>query len=118
MRFAWKWSVAYHPAPFSQHGRVSRKRCICWVRSAGGGINQEHLWKLQQSETLLLHDLTAAEVARVAALMEKYQDTPMDMADASLIAVAESLGLRQILTLDSDFRIYQLADGSMLEILS
>lgn len=54
---------------------------------------------------------------RMAALMEKYQDTSMDLADASLVAVAESRALRQIFTLDSDFRIYRLRDGSMLEVI-
>jgi len=49
--------------------------------------------------------------------MEKYQDTPMDLADASLVAVAESLSIRDVFTLDSDFRIYRLADGSTLNII-
>jgi hypothetical protein len=40
--------------------------------------------------------------------MSKYSDVPMDYADAMLVAVAESLGIRDILTLDrrgfSDYR--------------
>lgn len=40
-------------------------------------------------------DLTAA-----ARLMEKYADTPMDFADATLVLLAEALGVRDILTLD------------------
>jgi hypothetical protein len=32
-------------------------------------------------------------------MMKKYQDTPMDLADASLIAVAESMNFRQIFTI-------------------
>jgi predicted nucleic acid-binding protein len=38
----------------------------------------------------------------------------MDLADASLVAAAERLGLRRIFTLDSDFYIYRLLDGSAL----
>ncbi len=53
----------------------------------------------------------------MAALMEKYRDTPMDLADASLVVVAESRSLRRLFTLDSDFRIYRLADGSVLEVV-
>jgi hypothetical protein len=49
--------------------------------------------------------------------MEKYQDTPMDLADASLVAIAESLSPHRVFTLDSDFQVYRLADGSALEIL-
>ena len=53
----------------------------------------------------------------MAALMRQYSDTPMDLADASLIAVAESQSLRRVFTLDGDFYIYRLADGSALEIV-
>ena len=42
-------------------------------------------------------------------LMRTYQNVPMDLADASLIAVAESRGIFQLFTLDSDFYIYRLA---------
>lgn len=50
-------------------------------------------------------------------LMEKYKDTPMDLADASLVAAAESLGLTRIFTVDSDFYVYRLADGTALEVV-
>ena len=41
----------------------------------------------------------------------------MDLADASLVAVADSRSIRQIFTLDSDFYMYRLADGSTLEVI-
>lgn len=47
--------------------------------------------------------------------MEKYNDSPMDFGDASLVAVAETRGLRQVFTLDKHFWGYRLADGSTLE---
>lgn len=78
---------------------------------------QSALWTLRAAGRLVLHDLTSTEADRVAELMEKYSDTPMDLADASLIAVAESLAIRQIFTFDSDFRIYRLSDRSVLEII-
>lgn len=39
--------------------------------------------------------------------MQKYADTPMSLADATLVAVAEQLGLRRVFTLDSDFDVYR-----------
>ncbi len=84
---------------------------------ASGYSGQDRLWQLFESEKLLLHDLQPAEISRMRTLMEKYRDTPMDLADASLVIVAERLGLRRIFTLDSDFRIYRLADGSALEVV-
>ena len=41
----------------------------------------------------------------------------MDLADASLVVVAESRGYRRLFTIDSDFYIYRLADGSVLEVV-
>jgi predicted nucleic acid-binding protein len=52
----------------------------------------------------------------MAALMAQYQDTPMDLADASLVVVAESRAMRRVFTTDSDFYVYRLADGSSLEV--
>jgi predicted nucleic acid-binding protein len=85
--------------------------------AVGGYRYQAELWKVRAAGRLLIHDLTAAECERVAMLMEKYQDLPMDLADASLIAVAESRSFRRVFTLDSQFRIYRLADGSVLEVI-
>ena len=39
----------------------------------------------------------------------------MDLADASLIAVAESHSLRRVFTLDRHFLVYRLEDRSSLE---
>jgi len=41
----------------------------------------------------------------------------MDLADASLVAVAESRGFRRLFTIDGHFRIYRLADGSVVEVI-
>lgn len=40
------------------------------------------------------------EMRAAAALMRKYADTPMDFADATLVLLAEALGVRDVLTLD------------------
>jgi len=83
----------------------------------GGYRYQSELWRLQKDQRLVLHELVASEIERIAALMKKYQDKPMDLADASLVAVAESRALHRVFTLDSDFSIYRLVDGSSLEII-
>jgi predicted nucleic acid-binding protein len=40
------------------------------------------------------------ELPEAVSLMEKYIDTPMDFADATLVLLAEALDVRDILTLD------------------
>lgn len=54
---------------------------------------------------------------RLFALMEQYQNVPMDLADATLVLMAEATGLREILTLDSDFQIYRVHQHETFEIL-
>ena len=53
-------------------------------------------------------DLTPESRAKVPGLMHRYADLPMDLADASLVLLAESLGHGRILTTDQrDFRTYR-----------
>jgi predicted nucleic acid-binding protein len=53
-----------------------------------------------------------AALLRAFELMEQYADHPMDLADASLIAAAESLGTTQIFTIDRrDFQAYRIRRG-------
>ena len=56
--------------------------------------------------------------ARCRALMEKYNDLPMDLADGTLVVLAESQGIEKIFTLDhKDFKIYRLANRKKLKLL-
>jgi predicted nucleic acid-binding protein len=77
---------------------------------------QAALWDLRTTGRLILLDLTSEETDRMAILMEKHQDTSMDLADASLVAVAESHSLRRVFTVDNDFYVYRLSDRSALEV--
>lgn len=46
------------------------------------------------------------------ALLEKYRDRPMDVADASLVVLAERTGVNEVLTIDRvDFDVYRLSKG-------
>jgi predicted nucleic acid-binding protein len=48
-----------------------------------------------------IHDLCQVpELREAALLMEKYSDTPMDFADATLVLLAEAFGVGDIVTLD------------------
>lgn len=47
-----------------------------------------------------LVSMTPILLKRCNHLMSKYSDVPMDFADATLVAVAEALGTRDVLTLD------------------
>src|SRR5689334_10603506 len=50
---------------------------------------QEALWKMVNRGDLILEHPSPGELIRMAELMSKYNDRPMDFADASLVALAE-----------------------------
>ena len=55
-----------------------------------------------------IFDLETTHIDRMITLMEKYADLPMDMADASLVVLAEQLNSGRILTVDRrDFSVYR-----------
>jgi hypothetical protein len=82
-----------------------------------GWRGQESLWDYIEERALIVHAPSESEAARMHFLMEKYQDTPMDLADASLVAIAETTGLRQSFTLDSDFYIYRINDRDSFQVV-
>lgn len=84
---------------------------------AGGRAGQEALWKLLLSGRVDIADLSRSSLERSSRLMAKYADLPMDLADATLVALAEERGLRRVFTLDSDFRIYRIHGRQRFEII-
>jgi len=70
---------------------------------------QKALWEIFETGTVQLLPLGSDDIPQMKALMEKYRDLPMDLADAALVRVAEREGLRRVLTLDQkDFNVYRL----------
>lgn len=49
----------------------------------------------------------AQSAAAVRALMKRYRNVPMDLADACLVHLAGEVGTGRILTLDADFDVYR-----------
>ena len=60
-------------------------------------------------------DGTTTDLPRIAALLEKYHDLPADFVDASLIALAERLNLRQVASVDRDFAVYRTLGNRTFE---
>ncbi len=54
------------------------------------------------------------DLDRIITLTAKYRDRPMDFADASLVALSERMGIRDIATLDQDFYVYRLRNRKTL----
>jgi len=69
---------------------------------------QEALWEMVQREALAMLTLDADDFPRMRELMKRYNDLPMDLADAALVRVAEREKLREVFTVDRrDFSVYR-----------
>jgi predicted nucleic acid-binding protein len=79
---------------------------------------QDELWSLIENGRLHLLGLDASDAPRMRTLMRKYRDLPMDLADASLVAVAERDGVNKVFTLDRrDFGVYRPAKLGRFSII-
>jgi uncharacterized protein len=83
---------------------------------AGGFPAQDELWAFCADGLLLMRVPATNEWQRLRELMHQYSDTPMDLADASLVATAERHGLRQIFSLDNHFRLYRIHGKDSFEV--
>src|SRR5260370_281509 len=71
--------------------RAACKNLLAWIQAGG----------------LTVIDLEAGDFERVAELMEKYADLPMDFTDAVVVAQCERLGIIHVASVDRDFAIYR-----------
>ena len=62
-----------------------------------------------------LIDIDLIGISRIIELSKKYSDVPMDLADASLVVIAEEMNINEIITIDSDYYIYRTINKEMIE---
>jgi uncharacterized protein len=74
---------------------------VCQVLASRRGTRSEasFLGSVAAGELRLI-DLTSADYARCAELVTRYSNLPLGAADASVVAVAERLGIAEVATLD------------------
>ena len=66
-------------------------------------------------EGVIIHEIKQSNIKRIIDLTKKYSDRPVDFADATLVIAAEERGIRQIISIDSDFDIYRLYNKMKIE---
>lgn len=74
-------------------------------------LAQDALLAKIETQDLTVAELTAADVPALRALIRRYRDQPMDLADAALVRVAVREGISEVFTLDRHFRTYRAARG-------
>ena len=86
---------------------VITETCHFLLKRLGAGTQEKFILNLSR-EVFTVFDLSPAHSTRIQKLMHQYQNLPMDLADASLVILAEHLGHGRILSVDDrDFNTYR-----------
>ncbi|MGB2680262.1 MAG: PIN domain-containing protein [Candidatus Competibacter sp.] len=77
-----------------------------------GSTGSQRLMDFVTEHGLQVWFLDDSALVRAFELMIRYADHPMDLADASLVVLAETLKLRKVFTIDrNDFSSYRIKQG-------
>ena len=75
-------------------------------------VGADRLRAFAEKGGLSIWFLQRPALSRAFEPMEQYADHPMDLADASLVVAAESIGTRRVFTIDrKDFETYRVRRG-------
>jgi predicted nucleic acid-binding protein len=78
---------------------------------------QDNLWEFVMRGGVEILSLDVKMQARCRELMKKYMDLPMDLADSTLVVLAESKKTDRVFTLDhKDFIIYRFANNKRFKL--
>jgi len=80
----------------------------------GGWAGQAQLWSRIQQGVIEIAAPGINTLERCRELMVRYRDVPMDLADASLLALAEERGFNTIFSIDGYFNIFRMKNRRVL----
>ncbi len=119
-------SQPQHSAYINTVARLEKPLITTWAclaevmylaQKQGGWQMQRQISKFLLGNLLTIYEIKSSSYDRLFELMEQYQDRPMDLADATLVLTAEETGENQILTLDSDFLFYRIANQISFNVI-
>lgn len=85
------WPVVTEVSHMLDYNTTVQQNFLIWIQRGG----------------LQIVDLNLSDFSRLIELTEKFNDVPMDLADATLIVSSEKTGFKEIASIDSDFYIYR-----------
>jgi len=83
----------------------------------GSGASRQALAQLYKRQIIQVTFDFEAEAGAVWRLLDKYDDVPMDFADACLVRMAEIHTGSHVWTVDSDFRVYRRNQRQAISII-
>jgi predicted nucleic acid-binding protein len=87
---------------------------LFWLLSGSASI---HIFEAERTGIFQVVDFERTQLSEIEIPIKKYSDREVDLADASLIFLAEQLGHGNILTTDNDFSIYRWNRTKLFNIL-
>ena len=96
--FITTWSVITEATHLLRNSIQAQLNLLEWIRRGGIEIVQ----------------IEKNDVERMITLTKKYSDLPMDLADCSLIIVAEKLAVNEIISIDSNYDVYRTLKQELL----
>jgi predicted nucleic acid-binding protein len=81
------------------------------------GHDADTLFTLLESGAIRIALAVEKERADLKALMRRYRNRPMSLADACLVRLSELHPAAEVFTLDSDFRIYRRHGNKVIPVL-
>lgn len=100
-------ALAEHRGPFTTTWPVMTETCHLLAIRLGPDASSAFV-RSASLGAFTLFELDATHLPRVETLMRKYRSLPMDLADASLVILAEEVGTGDILSTDArDFGAYR-----------
>lgn len=80
--------------------------------------SQVDLLDMARGDRMRVAEVPVSSYGDLASTIQKYSDAGVDFADASLVWLADQIGLRRILTVDvRDFSVLRLKNGKRFELV-
>jgi predicted nucleic acid-binding protein len=89
-----------------------------FILLASRRIQPEGAWRFVRSGVITLASIATSDLPQLQELMVRYEDRPMDFADATLVHLAQRESISTILTVDhDDFETYRIGGRKRFTIL-
>ena len=112
-----KEALKKYDEPLTTTWCVVTETCYLLLKRKGNDAQIKFMNSLERG-SVSVFDLEAYHTSRIAELMQKYGDLPMDLADASLVILAEELNSGRIFSVDQrDFNTYRWKQKAPFENL-
>jgi uncharacterized protein len=109
--------IQFNSEPFITTWPVITETCYLLLKRLGNDAQIRFINSLAAGVSEVF-DLQSSHYPRITVLMQKYANLPMDLADASLVILAEQLGNGRILSVDHrDFYTYRWKNTTPFENL-